>query len=66
MKKPNPENHDDSAENIRQLIRDTGMSIRACAAAIGIPEGTLKNYTLATRPNRASYPVQYILESLKT
>lgn len=52
----------DDPAYLQQLVRQTGLSTRACARAIGIDDGELRGYLRGHRP--WPYPVQFALEQL--
>jgi len=64
MCKLDPSTHNPNPEYIKNLVKSTGLTRAECAAAIGIPDNTLKNYMSSARTNSASYPVQFALEVL--
>ena len=57
--KPDAIQHNPNKEYIRQLVRDTGLSVNACADKLGIQRRTFWRYIL-----KCPYPVQYCLEKL--
>lgn len=62
--KLNPENHNPSADFIRELVRATGLSQRQVAKRIGVNESTLRGYLNANHASACPYPVQFCLEAL--
>jgi hypothetical protein len=66
--KPDPSKHDPSPEYLRSLLANSGLSQRAAAERIGIPERSMRYYLTAPgtakRWAAAPYPVQFALEQL--
>lgn len=66
--KPDATRHDPRPEYLRTLIEKAGLSQRAAAERIGIPERSMRYYLAepgsTLRWAAAPYPVQYALEQL--
>lgn len=66
--RPDASHHDPRPEYLRALIAQAGLSQRAAAERIGIPERSMRYYLAepgsTLRWAAAPYPVQYALEQL--
>jgi len=64
-KTPNSKEYNPSPEYLRELIENSGLSQRAAARQIGISERSMREYlSLTNRKKKASYAIQFALESL--
>lgn len=61
--KPDATKHNPDPAYLRELLARAGLSQRAAARVIGIPERTMRYY-LASDDRECPYPVQFCLESL--